>query len=82
MSNLIPAAPGWYVRETDEEEGDVGYDPVIAWLAASDTDGEPTLLPFVDGGSYSPPLLLTAEAFKAFGRCVVYRPNRDPATGD
>lgn len=79
MTTLIPAAPGWYVQETDEEDG---YDPVIAWLSGSDADGEPTLLPFVDGGPCSPPLLLTAEAFKAFRRCVVYRPNRDPATDD
>lgn len=79
MADLIPAAPGWYVEETDEEG--TALDPVIAWILGADVDGEPTLLPFVDGGSCSPPLLLTAGSFESFARHVVYRPNHDPATG-
>ncbi|MEU2734696.1 hypothetical protein ABZ656_04375 [Streptomyces sp. NPDC007095] len=76
MPHLIPAAPGWYLREVDEQGESL--DAVIAWLAGADTDGEPTLLPFVDGGTCAPPLLMTADAFKAFNRSVVYRPNHDP----
>jgi hypothetical protein len=77
MPDLIPAAPGWYLREVDED-GEVSLDPVIAWQAGADVDGEPTLLPFVDAGPGAPPILLTAEAFQVFGRSVVYRPNHDP----
>ncbi|MFE5218410.1 MULTISPECIES: hypothetical protein [unclassified Streptomyces] len=78
MPDLIPAAPGWYLREVDED-GEVSLDPVIAWQAGADADGEPTLLPFVDGGPSMPPLLLTAAAFEELSRSVVYRPNHDPA---
>lgn len=72
----IPAGPGWYVEE--DEEGEISLDPVIAWLPASDAHGEPTLLPFVNGGTCEPPILLTADAFSSFRRHVVYRPNHDP----
>ncbi|MFI0139625.1 hypothetical protein [Streptomyces luteogriseus] len=81
MPNLIPAAPGWYLREVDED-GEASLDPVIAWQAHADADGEPTLLPFVDGGPGTPPLLLTAAAFQEFGRSIVYLPNYDPASAD
>lgn len=80
MSDLIPAAPGWYVREVDED-GEASLDPVIAWQASTDTDGEPALLPFVDGGPCTTPLLLTAASFEDFSRSIVYRPNHDPGNG-
>ncbi|MEV6833603.1 hypothetical protein AB0N17_03570 [Streptomyces sp. NPDC051133] len=76
MPEIIPAAPGWYVQET--AEGKTTLEPVIAWLANTDTDGHPELLPFVDGGPGTPPLPLSAEGFTEFDRCIVYRPNYDP----
>ncbi|MBU5944913.1 hypothetical protein [Streptomyces sp. PAM3C] len=76
MTALIPAAPGWYIQETDD--GITSLDPVIAWTAGTDQTGEPTLLPFVDGGTGSPPLLMTADSFQYCNRRIVYRPNHDP----
>lgn len=77
MTHLIPAGPGWYLQETDE--GLTSLDPVIAWQAgANNTDGDPTLLPFVDGGTSTPPILMTADSFKYCNRRIVYRPNLNP----
>ncbi|MEU7380944.1 hypothetical protein AB0A91_13215 [Streptomyces sp. NPDC042207] len=80
MTNVIPAAPGWYVHETDDEDKSVSLDPVIAWKVATAEDGEDILLPFVDAGSYCPPFALTEESFRAFSRHVVYLPNHNPET--
>lgn len=79
MNDLIPAAPGWYVEDT--EDGESSLDPVIAWMAGTDAHGEPTLFPFVDAGPGAPPLLLTNAGFTGleFARRTVYRPNHDPA---
>jgi hypothetical protein len=74
----IPAAPGWYVEESDDNGPD--YDPVIAWQPDTAILGEPTLLPYVSGGHNYPPILLTAEDFNVNNRRVVYLPNYDPAT--
>ncbi|MCC3652731.1 hypothetical protein LIX60_14920 [Streptomyces sp. S07_1.15] len=79
MTNPIPAAPGWYLHEIDEQGESLT--PVVAWLPGADTDGEPTLLPYVDGGPCTPPLLMNADDFKAFSRSIVYRPNHDPGAG-
>jgi hypothetical protein len=77
MPDLIPAAPGWYLQET--EGGVTSLDPVIAWQTGThDTDGDATLLPFVDGGTGSPPILMAADSFKYCNRRIVYRPNHDP----
>lgn len=80
--HFIPAAPGWYIRETDPDDRSVSYDPVIAWKATTDDTGEDILLPFVDAGPGCPPFAHTEESFKEFERHVVYRPNHDPATED
>ncbi|MFH8805506.1 hypothetical protein ACH4F6_39195 [Streptomyces sp. NPDC017936] len=78
MSNFLPAAPGWYVRETDDEGEHL--DPVIAWKTATGDDGD-VLLPFVDAGPGYPPFALTEDSFKHCNRHVVYRPNHDPSNG-
>ncbi len=80
MTTLIPAAPGWYLRETDGDT--VVLDPIVAWQSATDADGEPTLLPFVGGGTCTPPVLIGVTDFRCWLRCVVYLPNHDPATED
>jgi hypothetical protein len=79
MTTVIPAAPGWYLEETDEQ-GDVTLDPVIAWKVATTQDGEDVLLPFVDGGPGFPPFAHTEESLKSFSRRVTYRPTHDPTT--
>lgn len=73
---MIPANPGWYVLETDED-GEF-LDPVIAWKPTSDSDGDNILLPFVDGSPGFPPCLLTEESFREHNRSIVYRPSHDP----
>ncbi|MFD6887151.1 hypothetical protein [Streptomyces sp. NPDC059957] len=80
MTDLIPAAPGWYVHETVDHE--IGLDPVIAWYASTDHNGDLILLPYVNGGMHQPPILLTPESFKEWRRHIVYRPNHDPGNGD
>jgi hypothetical protein len=77
MPDFIPASPGWYVRETDDD-GDEGLDPVIAWKATTDKDGDDILLPFVDNSPGFPPFCLSEESFTTLERHVVYRPNHDP----
>lgn len=76
MSTFIPAAPGWYVREIDDQ-GEY-LDPVIAWKTSTDDDGGDILLPAVDSGPGGPPFFLTADSFTHNDRSVVYRPNHDP----
>lgn len=76
MTTFIPAAPGWYVHESDD--GGEGLDPVIAWQPTTSADGEAILLPVVDAGPGSPPFVLSEEAFKFCNRSVVYRPSHDP----
>ncbi|MEU0369084.1 hypothetical protein ABZ070_02270 [Streptomyces sp. NPDC006283] len=73
---MIPATPGWYVHEPDEQ-GEF-LDPVIAWKPTTDSDGDDILLPFVDGGPGFPPHLLSEESFKHIQRSVIYRPSHDP----
>jgi hypothetical protein len=75
MSDLIPAAPGWYLRS---EPGDATL-PIIAWLPSADGDA-PTLLPFVpDNRGCSPTLInLAAPEERAQEWQVVYLPNHDP----
>ena len=79
MTDLIPAAPGWYVHEIDD--GEESFDPVIAWKPATDSDGDDILLPYVDAGTGFPPFALTADSFKHCNRSVVYRPAHDPGYG-
>lgn len=76
MTDLIPAAPGWYLHSRA-----VGAtDPVIAWMPATEADGSPTLLPFVPNGRGYPPTLVTAKVMEDCEWEIVYRPN--PATED
>lgn len=77
MHDFIPAAPGWYVQETDND-GEY-LDPILAWKAATTASGEDTLLPVVDGGSLVPPMALDEASFQHCQRSVVYRPNHDPS---
>ncbi|MFD8882359.1 hypothetical protein ACFV0H_07525 [Streptomyces erythrochromogenes] len=77
MSTVIPAAPGWYVLETDD--GDQTLDAVIAWKTATDEDGDDVLLPFVNAGPGAPPFALTPDSFKHLNRQVVYRPDHNPS---
>ncbi|MFF3617727.1 hypothetical protein [Streptomyces sp. NPDC002467] len=76
MADLITAAPGWYVRETDGHT--VVMDPVIAWTTSTDEDGDPILLPYVSGGRKTPPILLDAKSFAYWDREVVYQPTYIP----
>lgn len=80
-SHIIPAPPGWYLEETDED-GEVGLDPVIAWKVTTDKDGDDILLPFVDAGHGYPPFALTEDSFKHCRRRVVYRPSHDPGRAE
>lgn len=77
-SRIIPAAPGWYLEETDEG-GEVSLDPVIAWKATTGKDGDDILLPFVDNSPGFAPFAHTEDSFTALDRHIVYRPNHDPA---
>lgn len=78
--NVIPAAPGWYLREIDGDT--VVLDPIVAWTPGVDAEGDSVLLPYVSGGPTLPPLLISAADFQYWKRCAVYRPNYDPATDD
>ncbi|MEH0578960.1 hypothetical protein QBA54_31825 [Streptomyces sp. B21-108] len=80
MPDFIPAVAGWYVEET--EDGETSLDPVLAWKAATDKDGDDILLPFVDAGPGFPPLVLTEDSFKHCNRRVVYRPSHDPGRAE
>ncbi|MBY8879753.1 hypothetical protein [Actinacidiphila acidipaludis] len=80
MPDVIPAAPGWYLKEI-YEDGETNLDPIIAWQVATTADGEATLLPFVDSLPGSPPFAHTEGSFKEHRRHVVYLPSHDPATG-
>lgn len=76
-SRVIPASPGWYIEETDEDGG-VSLDPVIAWKVATDREGDDILLPFVDNSPGYPPFAHTEGSFAALDRHVVYRPSHAP----
>lgn len=78
MSDLIPAAPGWYVHSRTLG----AIDPVIAWVRAVDLDGGAVLLPYVPAGRGFPPEVIDLKAFPRDEWSVVYRPNHDPATDD
>ncbi|MFK0154614.1 hypothetical protein ACIQVK_21385 [Streptomyces sp. NPDC090493] len=80
MADLIPAAPGWYLRETDGDS--VVLDPIAAWTTGVDADGEAVLLPYISGGPTIPPLLINVDDFQYWKRRAVYLPNHDPATED
>lgn len=73
MTDLIPAAPGWYLRETDGHA--VVLDPIIAWRPAVDVDGDDILLPFVSGGPKTPAILMDQDALTHWDRTIVYRPS-------
>ncbi|MGW1617757.1 hypothetical protein [Streptomyces sp. NPDC002172] len=74
-SRVIPASPGWYIEETDED-GEVSLDPVIAWKAATDKHGDDILLPFVDSSPGEPPFVYDEASFAVLNRHVVYRPSQ------
>ncbi|WP_217169622.1 hypothetical protein [Streptomyces sp. AC512_CC834] len=76
MTNLIPAAPGWYL--VSHIDGSRHLDPIIAWSPAADLDGGAVLLPYVNGGHGFPPEIADLKSFKQLGRSVVYFPNYDP----
>lgn len=76
MTDLIPAAPGWYVQSRTLG----AIDPVIAWTTAPDLDGGTVLLPYVPAGRGFPPEPLDLKAFPRDLWEVVYLPNHDPAT--
>ncbi|MGX1120674.1 hypothetical protein RKD37_006037 [Streptomyces ambofaciens] len=77
MSDLIPAAPGWYLEGRDEDGR--WLEPIIAWTPGIDLNGDDSLFPYVPGGPGGTPLLIDAQSFKDFSRDVLYRPNHDPA---
>ncbi|MFD5862612.1 hypothetical protein [Streptomyces chartreusis] len=74
MSDLIPAAPGWYVQSRTLG----ALDPVIAWTTAPDLDGGTVLLPYVPAGRGFPPEVLDLKAFPRDEWQVVYLPTYDP----
>lgn len=74
MTNLIPAAPGWYV------DTDGTLDPVIAWNLSTNSEGDDTLLPYVPDNRGITPWLVKESFIKEFNSTIVYLPNHDPAT--
>jgi hypothetical protein len=77
MSDLIPAAPGWYLVSHIGDTPD--YDPIIAWSRATDLEGGAILLPWINGGRGFPPEVADLKSFERYERHVDYLPNRDPA---
>lgn len=77
MTNIIPTTPGWYVKEPSGT-----LDPVIAWQPGTADDGEPALLPYLDGRDGYPPYVMSAKAMEELQARVVYLPNHDPASDD
>lgn len=77
MTDLIPAAPGWYVHFQGDDDREL--EPVIAWKAEPDHEGSPTLLPVLPDLRGVTPWLVSAQRFAEFNLKVVYRPNHDPA---
>ncbi|MFH9012658.1 hypothetical protein ACH4C6_14870 [Streptomyces sp. NPDC017943] len=77
MTDLIPAAPGWYVHFQGDGAGEL--EPVIAWQPDTDHEGNPTLLPILPDSRGITPWLVPAQRFAEFELKVVYRPNHDPA---
>ena len=79
MTNLIPAAPGWYVKTGDDR----ALEPVIAWEPGiqytSDGEDPTVLLPYIPNGPGLAPSLIPAESDERVGWQVVYLPNHDPA---
>jgi len=76
MTDLIPATPGWYVRETDGHA--ITLDPIVGWKASTDSDDETILLPIVSGGPKAPAILLNVDQMEHWDRTIVYRPKHDP----
>ncbi|MFD1660003.1 hypothetical protein ACFSL4_17820 [Streptomyces caeni] len=73
MTDLIPAAPGWYVDADGELE------PVIAWTTATNSEGDNTVLPLVPDNRGLTPWLVNENFIKEFNCKIVYLPNYDPA---
>ncbi|QJS13219.1 hypothetical protein HKX69_30035 [Streptomyces argyrophyllae] len=77
MSEIIPAAPGWYVRTPD----DPTLEPVLAWQTAVQhtRDGSDTgvLLPYIPNSAGRAPSLIPAESFERSQWEVVYLPETD-----
>lgn len=74
MPDLIPAAPGWYVRSRTLG----ATDPVIAWKPVTDDEGREVLLPYVPDGRGFPPVLVSLKSFEEHEWEAVYLPNHDP----
>ncbi|MCX5270982.1 hypothetical protein [Streptomyces virginiae] len=72
MSDIVPANPGWYLRETDGHS--VVMDPIVAWWLATDSDDDPILLPLVSGGPKAPVILIDVDNLAHWGRTIVYQP--------
>ncbi|MFG2330170.1 hypothetical protein ACGFMM_11150 [Streptomyces sp. NPDC048604] len=75
MTDLIPAQPGWYLEEANEE-GITELVPIIAWKAGQDADLDDVLLPYVSGGHGFPAILMNLSAFEYCNRRIVYAPLR------
>ncbi|MFD9445912.1 hypothetical protein ACFWBR_35040 [Streptomyces sp. NPDC060006] len=82
MTNLIPAAPGWYLKTDDDPD----LIPVIAWEPGvqhtNDGTDPDVLLPYIPNGPGLAPSLVRAPAFERANWEVVYLPNHDPANDD
>ncbi|MDK1344172.1 hypothetical protein QNO09_12835 [Streptomyces sp. 378] len=80
MSDLIPAAPGWYLK------ADADLTPVVAWQPGtqytSDGVAPAVLLPYIANGPGLAPSLVPAESFERVEWEVVYLPNYDPGSPD
>ncbi|MER7927034.1 hypothetical protein ABTY96_28410 [Streptomyces sp. NPDC096057] len=82
MPDLIPAAPGWYLKTAD----DPALEPVIAWRPSMYSEPDATavqvLLPYIANGPGLVPSLIPRKSFERDGWEVVYLPNHAPATED
>ncbi|MFC8415701.1 hypothetical protein [Streptomyces coelicoflavus] len=79
MTDLIPAAPGWYLKTDD----DPALEPIVGWMPSTSTDPDGTLghilLPYIANGPGLPPSLVPNRSFRSSNWEAVYRPNHDPA---
>jgi hypothetical protein len=86
MTNLIPAAPGWYVAETSvvTENGERlqfrTRRPVIAWHVVDHESG--ALLPIVPNPRAGVVQATVRLDMGTADRRLFYHPNHDPATDD
>ncbi|MFJ4867778.1 hypothetical protein [Streptomyces sp. NPDC088757] len=78
MTDLIPAAPGWYLKTND----DPALEPIIAWSPSTGSDGDPILLPYIVNGPGMPPSLIPRDSYEGSGWHAVYRPNHDSDAPD